>query len=77
MRLTAHAKTVDALLVARGTSLAAFITEKRGDGLSFARVATALATFTGGVVDVTGQTVNNWATDLGIASADEPVEVAS
>lgn len=67
MKITPHARTVDAYLKTLDTTLAGFITEKRQQGLSFARVATALAEFTKGVVDVTGQTVNNWAADLGLA----------
>lgn len=73
MAPTAHAKTVDAFLQTVDSSLAAFITEKRAAGLSFERVAAALAVFTGGVVDVTGQTIRNWATDLDLEPNESSV----
>ena len=70
MAPTAHAKTVDAYLRTHQSSLHEFITDKRAEGLSYARVAVALANFTEGVVDVTGETIRNWAADLGLEAAE-------
>ena len=62
MATTQHAKTVDALLKARGFTLEAFIADRRDLGLSYNRIAKALALLTDGIVDVTGETIRNWST---------------
>lgn len=72
MKITPHAKTVDGYLKTKGLSLAEFIQERREEGLSFHRIAQALYAATEGIVDVTGQTISNWADMLGL-----PEEVAS
>lgn len=65
MELTPHAKTVDALLQANhGQTLEGFIAIRRGDGASYRRIAEALHVVTQGVVDVTGETIRNWALSL-------------
>ena len=62
MASTPHAKTVDALLRAQGETLEAFITYRRDLGVSYNRIAKALAVLTDGIVDVTGETIRNWST---------------
>lgn len=68
MALTAHAKTIDALLKQREMSLASFIADYRELGLSYAQIAAALSKATGGVVRVSGETIRNWTLDLQVAS---------
>ena len=64
MKITPHARTVNALLETQGTDLASFLKDQRDSGLSLAKTARALFEFTGGVVDVTGETIRNWTADL-------------
>lgn len=69
MAFTPHAKTVDAYLQRDGTTLADFITERRGTGLSFAKIARDLFVHTDGVVDVTGETIRNWSDQIELEAA--------
>lgn len=64
MALTAHAKTIDALLKQREMSLVSFIADYRELGLSYAQIAVALHKATGGVVKVSGETIRNWTLGL-------------
>lgn len=60
MKITPHARTVDALLQTKGNTLANFIATHRDNGLSYTKVAQALYDATDRVVNVTGETIRNW-----------------
>lgn len=61
MKITPHARTVDALLQTKGNTLANFIATHRDNGQSYAKIALALYEYTDHVVQVTGETIRNWA----------------
>jgi len=63
--LTSQAKTVNALLEANhSTTLRSFLDERRRENKSYRMIARELLDATDGVVDVTGETIRNWAADL-------------
>ena len=63
--LTSQARTVNALLEANhAITLRSFLDERRQDNKSYRMIARELLDATDGVVDVTGETIRNWATDL-------------
>lgn len=67
MQMTAHQKTADALLRSvHGKSLTDFIQTRRDDGQSYRQITRDLYEATGGGVDVTLETVRDWAVRLGI-----------
>jgi hypothetical protein len=69
MALPQQARTVDALLEAKGESLQALLDKRHTEGLSYRGIARQLFTLTGGVVDVTPETIRNWINSLdGVAS---------
>lgn len=65
MSRTSQASLVNALLEAsHQTTLEAFLTEKRAEGLSYERIARDLHDLTDGTVSVTWVTIRNWTNDL-------------
>lgn len=65
MAVTSFAKTVDALLRANhDTTLQDFIVSRRKQRKSYGQIAAELNTITDGTVEVSRQTVVNWATEL-------------
>lgn len=60
MKLSPHARTVNALLETKGYTLSDFISDRRDEGMSWQRIARALYDFTDEVVDVTGETIRVW-----------------
>ena len=62
-RVTAHQRTVDALLIeSKGITLHDFIADRRDPDnfYGYERIARDLAEFTDGIVDVTGRTMERW-----------------
>lgn len=67
MAQTTAQRLADGVLRHHGTSLDAFITERREQDVSWERIARELSAATDGVVDVTSTTLRNWYGDQAAA----------
>jgi DNA-binding PadR family transcriptional regulator len=64
MKLSPHARVIDAYLRTKDTDLETFLIRHRADGKSGHQIARELLVLTNGIVDLTPQTIYNWLRDL-------------